>query len=70
MADEPKRFTREDLEVAIMDAAMSGRVYAAGGEKETPAEFHGFAIKHAMQAVAMNRARERRLRAETGEGNV
>lgn len=63
---EPQRFSREELEVACMDAHMSGRVYTQGGEKRLPSDEHTHMLRHAMAAVKRHRT-DRRRRIRQGE---
>ncbi len=56
---ELKRFSLEELEIACIDAFMSGRVYNAGGEKDLPGDAHRKIIYRALQAVRRHRRSRR-----------
>ncbi len=55
-----RRFSLKELEIACIEAHMSGRVYATGGEKATPGDEHWNMFDRALRAVRIHRAMKRR----------
>lgn len=54
-----------DREVIMLEAFMTGRIYAAGGEKEKPAEIHDKLRQNCERAVRRSRAAAARERASS-----